>query len=355
VFRISASVSLIGVLVMALLDSSLVFAATTMTHVQVLETNMQTSGQSALLIDFTAGASDAAGTLAINMGSATSAVLAAPTISTSYNGTSCASIFAGTPTVLPTSSSLSSSGNSGSTITISNVNTLTSGTAYCVVVGTFAAQTAVTNTSSANSYTVTLTDGTDTGTGAVDVITSDQVSISATVPASFTMAITSTSDNFTGNLSSASVGATSGDNITVNTNASHGWYLWASDANTGLRSPTAGTSGYTIASGNSNGSIAPGTNTTLTSTHEGYVLAIPAANITQGAGSGGTTSAATAFASSGSGNGAGLNTTPVIVASSTGTANSAIVKPLQYAAIAGVTPAGTDYTDTITYVGAGSF
>jgi len=343
--------TLVGVVAAAVLNASQAFAAT-MTHVTVLETNMQTSGQSALIVSFVAGASDAPGSVVINMGSAVSAVLAAPNVSTSYNSVSCTTI-TGASTGLP--GTLASSGNTSPSITVSGVSSLTAGTSYCFVVGTFAAQTAVTNSSSANAYAVTLTDGSDTGAGSIDVISSDQVSVSATVPASFTMSIASASDNFSADLSSASIGSTSGDNITINTNSSHGWFVWASDANTGLKSPTAGASGYTIASGNSNGSIAPGTNTTLSSTHEGYVLGISAGNITQGSGSGGTTSAASAFASSGTGNGAGLNTTPVIVASSTGTANGAIIKPVQYAGISGVTPAGTDYSDTITYIGAGSF
>ncbi|HEY4161154.1 MAG TPA: hypothetical protein VGM08_03770 [Candidatus Saccharimonadales bacterium] len=350
-FRASAVLTLAGLVIAGLLNAGQAFAAT-MTHVTVLETNMQTSGQSALIVSFVAGASDASGSVVINMGSAVSAVLAAPNVSTSYNSVSCATI-TGASTGLP--GTLTSSGNTSPSITVSGAGALTLGTSYCFVVGTFAAQTAVTNSSSANAYAVTLTDGSDTGSGSVDVISSDQVSVSATVPASFTMSIANTADNFSANLSSASVGSTSGDNITINTNSSHGWFVWASDANIGLKSPTAGSSGYTIASGNSNGPVAAGTNTTLSSGHEGYVLGISSGNITQGSGSGGTTSAATAFASSGTGNGAGLNTTPAIIASSTGTANAAIIKPVQYAGISGITPAGTDYTDTITYIGAGSF
>jgi hypothetical protein len=351
-FRVPAIITLAGILIATFANANLAFAAT-MTHVSVLETNMQTSGGSALIVAFTAGASDASGTVVIGMGSATSAVLAAPTVSTSYNGISCTTI-TGASTGLP-GGSLTSSGNTNPTITVTGVSALTVSTSYCFVVGTFAAQTAVTNAASANSYAVTLTDGTDVGTGSVDVISSDQVSVAATVPASFTMAIQNTTDNFTANLSSGAVGSTSGDNITVNTNAARGWFVWGSDSNIGLHSPSAGSSGYTIASGNSVGSVSPGTNTTLSTNHEGYVSALPAANITQGSGSGGTTSAATAFSSSGTGNGAGLNTTPNMIASSTGTANAAIVKPLEYASISGVTPAGTDYADTITYIGAGSF
>lgn len=246
---------------------------------------------------------------------------------------------------LQSSSSFTGTGSSP-TITVGNVAALTSGSSYCFVVGTYAAQTVVTNTGTAGTYSVTLTDGSDTGTESVDVVSSDQVSVNASVPPSFTLGIQNTSDNFAGNLSSSSIGATSGDILTVNTNAPHGWYIWASDANTGPHSPSAG---YTIAS------KTPGSNATLSTGTAGYLTGIPSANITQGTGSGGTTSATTAFASSGSGNGSGLNTTPAIIASSTGTANAATIKPVEYAAIATVTPAGSDYTDTITFIGAGSF
>lgn len=319
-------------------------SASTITHLAVIETNMNTSGQAALIIAFTAGASDAAGSITLAMGSAVSAVATTPPVGTTYNSVDCKTI-TGASNDLSSSSSFTGSGSS-TTITIGNVAALTSGNSYCFVLGTYAAQTAVTNTATAASNTVTLTDGSDVGTGAVDAITSDQVSVAASVPPSFTMTIQNTSDNFASNLTSGSISATSGDTVTVSTNASHGWDLWASDANIGLHSASAG---YTIAS------KTPGTNGTLSAGTPGYLTAIPAANITQGSGSGGTTSATTAFASSGSGNGSGLNTTPAIIASSTGTANAATVKPLEYAAVAGVTPAGGDYTDTITYIGAGSF
>lgn len=56
-----------------------VFAAT-VTHLTVAETNMNISGQSALIVAFTAGASDAAGSIALNLGSAVSSVTSLPPI-----------------------------------------------------------------------------------------------------------------------------------------------------------------------------------------------------------------------------------------------------------------------------------
>ncbi|HXH26956.1 MAG TPA: hypothetical protein VNG90_03595, partial [Candidatus Acidoferrum sp.] len=60
-------------------------------------------------------------------------------------------------------------------------------------------------------------------------------------------------------------------------------------------------------------------------------------------------------ASSGSGNGSGFDASQRQIASSTGTANGAIVTLHNYAAISSITPASSDYTDTITIIGAGSF
>jgi hypothetical protein len=312
-----------------------------------METNMNTSGQSALIVSFKAGASDAVGSIVLNMGTATSAVLAAPTVATTYNGVTCTTI-TGASAVLP--GVLTSSGNTNPTITVNwTITALTSGTSYCFVVGTFAAQTAVTNNASANSYTVTATiDGTDSSTATIALIASDQVSVTATVPETFTMSIQNTTDPFSGNLSTSSAVGTSGDNVTITTNAAHGWNLWASDSNIGLKSTLAG--GATQIP-----STTPGSNASLVANTAGYVTGIPAANITQGSGSGGTTAATTAYASSAVGNGSGLNTTPTIIASSAGTANAAIVKPVEYAMASGSTPAATDYADTVTFVGAGSF
>jgi len=133
--------------------------------------------------------------------------------------------------------------------------------------------------------------------------------------------------------------------VTVNTNATNGWALWGSDNNTGLKSAT---QNYTISS------LTPGTNGTLSVGAEGYVTGLPTVGITQGSGAG-TTSATTPYASSGTGNGSGLDGTPRKLATSTGTANGAIVTIKEYATVSGVTPAAADYSDTITLVGAGSF
>jgi hypothetical protein len=202
------------------------------------------------------------------------------------------------------------------------------------------------NPTSTGQGTATVTAGADAAANvAFDIISNDQVVINATVPPSYTLALGGNTDNFTANLATGSIGTTTGITATVNTNAQNGWYLWGLDANTGLKSTT---QLYTVAS------KTPGANATLTAGTEGYVTALPAAGITQGSGAG-TTSAITAYASSGSGNGSGLDTSERQIAKSTGTSNGAIVTIKEYAAISALTPAATDYSDTITLVGAGSF
>src|ERR1700749_2427948 len=56
-FRVPAVITLIGVLIATFAGAGPVFAST-MSHVAVMETNMDTSGTSALIVEFTAGAND---------------------------------------------------------------------------------------------------------------------------------------------------------------------------------------------------------------------------------------------------------------------------------------------------------
>ncbi|HSW80207.1 MAG TPA: hypothetical protein VLG47_05515 [Candidatus Saccharimonadales bacterium] len=328
-----------GLLALALLAVNFVFLpkvfATSMTNATVMEYNMNATGTSEIAFAFKAGAADPSGTLTLNFGSWGGTVNATQTITT----TGCTAL-TGAGNVLPTTGTLSAAG-SGQVITVSSVNTLTSGQSYCAIL---TSTSAVTNPA-AGVYPVVITDNTDTATVAIDVISNDQVVVSATVAPSFTLALSGNTDSFTSNLSSGSTTGTTGVTATVNTNAKTGWFLWGYDSNTGIKSTA---QNYTIPS------KTPGSNASLVNGVEGYLTGLPAAGITQGSGAG-VTSATTAYASSGAGNGSGLDATPRQLATSTGTANGAIVTLKEYATIAGTTPAATDYSDTITLVGAGSF
>lgn len=225
------------------------------------------------------------------------------------------------------------------TVTISAVTALSATTLYCV---DLTSATAVTN-AVAGEYHPTITAGSDSTTVAIRTISNDQIVVSATVPPSFNLALSGNTDSFTANLAAGSIGVTTGKTITINTNATNGWFAWAFDSSTGLISAAAS---HTIAS------TTPGTTATLSAGTEGYVFGIT--SITQGSGAG-TTSATTAYNSNGTTTGSGLDGTIRQIASSTGTASGAILTVKELAAISALTPSGTDYTDTITILGAGYF
>ncbi len=331
-------------MIASLADAPLVFATTYLTKSSVIFTNMNSGGASSLIVEFTTSASNTGtnGSLVFSgwTGSVgTGTVATSQTVATSVGGTNCKTI-TGASANLPGSPTAAGTAGTG-TINLTDATALTASTSYCYVL-----TNAITaNPTAVGQGTVALTAGTDAATSiAFDIISNDQVTVNASVPPSFTLALNNNSDNL-GALSTGSITPTTGVTATVNTNAKNGWYLWGSDASTGL---TSATQSYTIAS------KTPGTNASLSAGSEGYLTGLPAAGITQGTGSG-VTSATTAYASSGSGNGSGLNTIPAELASSTGTANGAVVTVKEFAAISGNTPAATDYTDTITLVGAGSF
>ncbi len=182
----------------------------------------------------------------------------------------------------------------------------------------------------------------------------DTIVVTAVVAPTFNFVLSGDTDSFTSNLSTGSVGTTTGVNATVNTNARNGWLAWAKGANTGLTSAAAS---KTIAA------TTPGTSATLTAGTEGYVVGIT--NIAQGSGAGttaitqgsgaGTTTPTSAYDATGGAHGSGLDTTYRQIASSNGSAAGAILTLRERAAINSLTPAANDYTDTMTVIGAGNF
>jgi hypothetical protein len=226
---------------------------------------------------------------------------------------------------------------------------LTVGTLYCFNWTNTAAVSVAATPASNLSGSVTTYNSTpaiiDTGLYSTAAVSSDQIAVSATVPQTFSFALSATTDPL-GQLSSATVTPSpTPRTATISTNAKNGWYVWAKDANTGLTSASAG---YTIAS------TTPGTASTLSAGTEGYNTGI--ATPTQAGGSG-TITVAAPFTNPTSilGKGGGLNTTFAPLATSNGTANTAVLTLTNNAAISATTAAATDYADTITVVGAGLF
>ena len=166
--------------------------------------------------------------------------------------------------------------------------------------------------------------------------------MSASVAQTFSFAISANTDALgglsTGSVTSSPTPRTS----TVNTNAKNGWQVWAKDSNTGLNSAAAAA---TIAS------TTPGTNSTLVAGTEGYNTGVTSSQT----GGTGTISVATPFVGGATGKGGGLDTGLRSLASSTGTANNAVLTLTNNAAISSTTAAASDYTDVITVVAAGLF
>jgi hypothetical protein len=224
---------------------------------------------------------------------------------------------------------------------------------YCFNWSNTAAVTEPSSTGSSELGTVaTQTSGgaaIDSAQYATATITDDQIQVTATVPTAFTFALSGNTDAL-GTLSTASITSSpTPRTATVNTNAKNGWVVWAKDANAGLTSSNAS---YTIATNCSSGA---GSNSTLSAggSTEGYNTGVTK---TQAGGSGTITlnsifdnTTATA------GKGGGLCTNFQSLATSTGSADTAVLTLTNNVVIKGSTPSATDYTDTITVVGAGLF
>lgn len=233
----------------------------------------------------------------------------------------------------------------GQTVTFPSGD-LTPGTLYCFNWTNSAAVTVKSGASGSNTGTVTTRasgpTNIDTSGYSTASVTGDQIAVTATVPSTFSFALSANTDAL-GTLSTSSVvSSPTPRTVTINTNAKNGWAFWAKDANTGLSSLTAS---KTIAS------TTPGTNSTLTIGQEGYNTGVTSSQV----GGSGTISIAAPFVGTGTGQGGGLDTTLRTVATSNGTADTAVLTLKNNVTINATTPGASDYTDTITVVGAGLF
>jgi len=232
----------------------------------------------------------------------------------------------------------------GQVVTFASTD-LVVGTLYCFNWANPAAVTVKSSASANNSGTITTRDSVpatiDTSPFSTQSMTTDQISVSASIAQAFTFALTNPSDNL-GGLTSGSVSTSATPaTVAVTTNASTGWMIWAKDASTGLNSPSATN---TIAS------TTPGTNSTLVAGTEGYNMGVTSVT---NSGSG-TVTVATPFVGGSLGKGGGLDTSLRLITSATGIANATMTLK-NNAAVGTNTAAATDYADTITVVGAGMF
>ena len=191
----------------------------------------------------------------------------------------------------------------------------------------------------------------DTTNYATVSVSDDQVSVTATVPATFNMAIGTCGSNTDalGNLSTGSV-VSSGTacRVTLTTNAPSGWIVWALDSQQGLRSTA---NAYTIPGSSTMDDNCTGADDDIAAGTEGFGVD---SNIITDAGGGGTVTIDGDF-NCGAGFVGDYASTFTEIASANGAANGDIIDLVHEAAISGLTPAGTDYSDIVTVSGAGQF
>ncbi|MBP9697660.1 MAG: hypothetical protein KBD65_00485 [Candidatus Moranbacteria bacterium] len=224
------------------------------------------------------------------------------------------------------------------------------GTLYCF---NFTGTSTLTNAGAGNDLTGTLTTqlagptAIDSSSFALSTITSDQIVVSATVPATFSFALSGNTDSI-GTLSTTTA-SSSGRTVTIATNAAAGWVAWVKSANAALNSAS---TGATIATaGTSNNT--PSDLASLT----GYVLDV---DVTTDSGTGtGTVSQASDYGAEYNGtnstSGGTLATTFQPIAAASGTTDGDVLTLIERAKISAVQAAATDYTDTLTVVAAGRF
>lgn len=257
------------------------------------------------------------------------------------------------PGTLAASGDNADTGATRKTITVTGVTDLAVSTSYCI---DFTTADSLTNPVNSGQYIVrvrTLTsadvilDDKLVGVRIVDGTTNwDQITVSAVVPPSFSFILSGTTDAFVTLLDTGTPVYTTGRTITIATNASKGWITWVKSANAGLTSPSAP---YTITT---TGTVDDATSTLVAGT-EGYVLDV---DLTTDAAGGGAVSLDAEYDGTVANSGGTLsNTAYEKVASANGTANGDIITLKEIAAISGSTPAGDDYTDTLTVIGAGVF
>jgi hypothetical protein len=250
-----------------------------------------------------------------------------------------------------TSGVTTASAVSGKTVTFPSGD-LTPATQYCF---NFVATNTLTTGSAANSQTGFISTRTagavviDETNYAVAVITDDQIVVSAVVPPTFVFQLSGNTDAFSANLDPTQIRSTAGRTVSITTNAKGGWIGWLRDSNQGLFSATAN---YTIATaGTVNG--AP---STLVTNSEGYVID---ADLTTDAAGGCTVAIDAEYNGTSTSMGGTFSAQFQPFAACTGaapaTSNGDVVTLIERASIAGGTPAGSDYTDTITVVAAGNF
>lgn len=233
-------------------------------------------------------------------------------------------------------------------VTVSGVSNLSASTLYCFDLDTADAVT-LPNAGEYHAVLQSKTGATadDQSIVALRVVSDDQITVTANVPPTFNFELDSNTTAFTADLTPGTKRQTTARTFTVNTNAKTGWVAWMRNTDTnGL---------YSAGVAKNIAPTSPGTavDVDAAATTEQYVWGVT--NLTQGSGAG-VTSVPTAYDATGAtDDGSGVDNSYRQVASSTGTAANAVVTVKASATISGITPAASDYTDTVQVIGAGQF
>lgn len=276
------------------------------------------------------------------------------TFPTGFTVNSTASNWTVTTSNLPAGASAmpgidTATGVSSQTVTFPITDISSNSTLYCF---NFSGTSTLTNSSAGTDKTGTVqvtTSGDaeiDAGAYATAVIADDQVVVTATVPATFSFAL-GTNTQALGTLSTGSISSGSGVSVTVSTNASNGWLGWVLSANAALNSASTGDSIATT------GTVNDSPNT-LSAGTEGYVLDANLTTDSATSGSG-TVTIDAEYNGGDTSSGGTLSTTYTEFVTANGPTDGDIVTLIPRVAISGLTQAATDYTDTLTVVGAGWF
>lgn len=193
----------------------------------------------------------------------------------------------------------------------------------------------------------------DSGNYAVSVISDDQISVTATVPLTFSFALSGLSMPL-GTLSTGTTTSSTARTATITTNAASGWIAWVQGAN---GNATNGALHSTVVNADipAPGSSTDNTPTDLAAT-TGYVLDVDIT--TDGTGTGTVTQAANfgaEFAGANSTSGGSVSTLLQPIAAANGTTDGDVLTMTARAKITSTQPAASDYADTLTVVAAGRF
>ncbi len=238
------------------------------------------------------------------------------------------------------------SGVSGAAVTFALSGNLVAATQYCFnFTGTSTLSTPTSAGTDLAGSIISYTSGAvaiDTINLALAVVNSptDQIAVTATVPATFSFALGGNTAALS-TLSSGSVTSATGITVTVSTNANNGWLGWVKSANGHLTSPstsdTIDAGSYTTGSGN----IADLSGTT------GYVLDADATT--------GSPTIATEYDGNTANKGGKLDTAFEQFASKSSPQSGNVVTLIVRAKPSATNKAASDYADTLTVVGAGQF